>query len=122
MAADNIVLTGRELAWLKRLIASGKEHYFYVWSKWLRVRDEVFKLDKHECQMCKATGRYSKAALVHHVKHLKVRPDLALTITDEDGRRQLISLCKKCHELCHPERMRKQKSVRQGFLNQERWD
>ncbi len=52
-------------------------------------------------------------------------PDLALcdTYTDGEGveRRQLISVCRECHEtVCHPERMRKQ--VKERFVTQERWD
>ena len=77
MAMSQIML--KQLA---ALIASGQEYKFYNWSCWLHTRAEVLKLDHYECQRCRAKGRYSRAVLVHHVKHLKDRPDLALSIWD----------------------------------------
>lgn len=115
-------LTRQELMWLQGLITSGREHLFYVWSKWLITRTLVLKHDKYECQDCKARKRYSKAVLVHHEKHLKVRPDLALSLVDEHGNRQLTSLCKPCHELRHPERSHNKKIVKKPYVTAERWD
>ena len=110
---------------LKRLIAliaSGQEYRFYSWSCWLHTRAEVLKLDHYECQRCKAKGRYSRAVLVHHVKHLKDRPDLALSIYDEDtGERQLVSLCFECHRAEHPE-MQHAHPSKPRFSTRERWD
>ena len=60
-------------------------------------------MDNHECQICKRKGRYRRADIVHHVKHLKDRPDLALSIWDGEER-QLVSVCRQCHEDLHPER------------------
>lgn len=108
---------------LKRLVAlitSGQEYQFYSWSCWLRTRAEVLKMDHYECQRCKARGRYSKAVLVHHVKHLKDRPDLALSIWDGEER-QLVSVCKKCHEELHPESQR-QFFPKESPVTAERWD
>ena len=79
---------------------------FYKSYDWQLRRAEVLALDKWECQMCKAKGKYSKAVIVHHIKHLKDRPDLAMQIYDGE-QRQLISLCRACHEECHPERLKK---------------
>ena len=59
---------------LRRAIKAGEEHYFYCMHPWKELRAYVLKLDKYECQRCKARGRYSKAEVVHHVKHLKDRP------------------------------------------------
>lgn len=84
--------------WLTGLIESGDPHLFYVSSRWLRKREEILRMDRYECQLCKQRGRYRKAELVHHVNHVKDRPDLALS--DEfigmDGarKRQLISVCR----------------------------
>ena len=108
-----------------QLVKEGREHEFYCSPDWRKKRRRVLRRDKGECQLCKARGRYRKAVLVHHVLHLKDRPDLALcdTYTDGEGveRRQLISVCRECHEtVCHPERMRKQ--VKERFVTQERWD
>lgn len=118
-------MTERLLNWLKSLIASGDVHLFYCSSQWVRLSHEVLDMDKHECQICKQRGRYRRADLVHHVNHVKNAPEKALDIwyTDADGNRQrnLISVCKDCHETaCHPERMRRCKSA--PPLTRERWD
>ena len=115
-----VMISASRLAELNTLIVQGEEHLFYTWSDWLRVRGDVLKLDNYECQRCKARGRYSKAIIVHHIKHLKDRPDLALSIYD-GKERQLISLCRACHEAEHPERGL---TPRQGHkhVTDERWD
>lgn len=119
-------MTARFLAWLRALIAAGDTHPFYVTAEWRALSAYVIeKLDHNECQLCKAKGRYRRADLVHHVNHVKRRPELALDIyyTDADGerKRNLISVCKCCHEtVCHPERMRRQS--RPHFTTEERWD
>ena len=60
--------------------------------------------------------------LVHHVKRLKDRPDLALSIIDPaTGERQLISVCKDCHEMLHPESQR-QFFPKEPPVTVERWD
>lgn len=106
---------------LEKLIADGKADAFYSWTSWLCKRDEVFKLDNYECQYCKELGKYSRAEIVHHIKHLKERPDLALSIYDGEER-QLISCCKLCHELQHPERFKTIKKSTNKFTTTERWD
>ena len=64
----------------------------------------------------------AKATIVHHVKHLKDRPDLALSIIDPDtGERQLITVCKRCHEELHPE-SQQQTISKEKFETEERWD
>lgn len=56
------------------------------------------------------------------VRLLRDRPDLALSIYDPDtGARQLISVCKDCHEMLHPEAQR-QYRPRAAPLTPERWD
>lgn len=111
------------LAQLTRLIAEGRERSFYDWPEWATVRADVFALDRWECSRCREVHRrYRKAALVHHVQHLKERPDLALSLTDPDtGARQLVSLCRACHEEVHPERQW-QKVFKREFVTAERWD
>ena len=119
-------MTAKFLSWLRALIAAGDTHPFYVTAEWRSLSAYVIeKLDHNECQLCKAKGRYRRADLVHHVNHVKRRPELALDIyyTDADGerKRNLISVCKCCHEnVCHPERMRR--SFRPHFTTEERWD
>ena len=114
-----------DISWirLKRLVSlidSGQEYRFYSWSCWLHARAEVLKMDHYECQRCKARGRYRRAVLVHHVKHLKDRPDLALSIWD-GKERQLVSVCKRCHEELHPESQRQHTTMAKP-VTEERWD
>lgn len=87
---------------IKSLVDTGQELQFYTSALWKRKRVEVLTLDKHECQLCKQRGKYTRAEIVHHVKHLRNRPDLALCVRDpETGERQLVSLCRACHISIH---------------------
>lgn len=99
-------------------------HSFYTWRRWKHVRAQVLAMDRHECQRCRSRyHRYTMADTVHHVNHLKARPDLALEVYYRDPatheqRRNLISLCHDCHEEVHGYRRRGQRPV----LTRERWD
>ena len=107
---------------LRRLIDGGREGLFYWWPEWEELRDDVLRLDNRECQICKARGRYSRGTIVHHVKHLRDRPDLALSVWDPDsGERQLVTVCKGCHEEAHPESLRRV-PPRAEAITAERWD
>lgn len=87
---------------------------FYRSGEWLTKRAEVLKRDNNECQKCKQKGSYKRADCVHHIKHLQVRPDLAL----EDS--NLTSLCGTCHNEEHPEKLRKKRYTKK-FATAERW-
>lgn len=116
------VMTPDKLARLTALLAAGRENVWYNSSDWGTVREAVKQMDHCECLVCKAMGRHSPARVVHHVKHLRDRPDLALSIYDPDtGARQLISVCKDCHERLHPESQR-QYWPHFSPLTAERWD
>ena len=115
-------MTHREIA---LLVEGGREHDFYCSAIWHRKRDEILRRDRYECQICKSRGKYKRAELVHHVQHLKDRPDLALadTYPGEDGQEQrlMICVCIECHDnVCHPDRMRKER--KEKFTTEERWD
>lgn len=111
-----------ELERIKKLISAGQENIWYNSAAWRSTRKMVLKMDHYECQRCKARGRYSKAVLVHHIKHLKDRPDLALSLYDPDtGERQLVSVCKRCHEELHPESQRQYRPQAKP-VTEERWD
>lgn len=77
-------------AHLISLIEQGREVVWYNGATWQNMREQVLKLDNYECQLCKAKGRHSKAIIVHHVKHLKDRPDLAVRIWDGKERQLTI--------------------------------
>ena len=111
-----------EITRLRRLLDEGRENVWYNSEAWKTMREYVLKYDHYECQICKAKGRYRRADIVHHVKHLKDRADLALSLYDPDsGERQLISVCKRCHEELHPESQRQYKQQKQ-LITEERWD
>ena len=110
------------LARLMALIEAGQEHAFYLWGPWRRLRAKVLEMDHKECQVCAARGKYSRAEIVHHVKTVRERPDLALSVIDpETGERQLIAVCKRCHEEAHPEALRAA-ARNAAFSTVERWD
>lgn len=117
----NIIMTEAQIDYVKHCIAHDV-HRFYLWSQWIRIRNKVLAIDHYECQRCKERGRYKKAVLVHHINHVKNRPDLALELyyQDEHGktRRNLISLCHDCHEMEHGYRI---KGKRKKMLTEERW-
>jgi hypothetical protein len=117
-------MTKSQLDRLRRLIDDGQEERFYSWRDWKRLSHIVrTRLDNCECQKCKARGKYAPAEIVHHVQRLRERPDLALSIYDpETKKRNLISLCRACHELEHPERLRPAKGAAAKPLTEERWD
>lgn len=104
------------------MIEAGTSDQFYSWPEWRSLRPDVLKLDNWECQICKAKGKFRRGYIVHHVKHLEDRPDLALSIWDPDtGERQLVTVCKRCHEDEHPESLRQYKPAAPP-VTVERWD
>lgn len=108
---------------LVTLIAAGREIEFYTGGEWKRLAEQVRAMDRHECQLCKARGRYCKGVIVHHVLHLKDRPDLAMSIYNPDTKeRQLITVCKVCHEQLHPEALTAPKTINKPEITAERWD
>ncbi len=116
------MITRAQQARLEELIAGDKQDKFYSWSAWRRIAAKVKAMDNWECQRCKARGHYARGEVVHHIKHLIDRPDLALSIYDpETGQRQLETLCRQCHALEHPERQA-HLSQAEPPLTTERWD
>lgn len=111
-----------EINFVIECIKNNTMYVFYTWAKWLKLRKEVLIEDKCECQKCKSRGRYKRAVVVHHANHVKKHPELALekyyTDTFGNRKRQLVSLCKACHEEEHPERFKKKK---EKPLTEERW-
>lgn len=80
----------------------------------------MLKMDKCECQDCKARGIYTKATTVHHNQFVKKHPEQALEIWytfQEKKYRNLVSLCHECHEARHEYRKKKKKNL----LTEEKW-
>lgn len=118
-----MAISDSKLQQLRAMIEAGTSDDFYDWTEWTHSRREVLEADRWECQICKQFGRYRKAIIVHHVKHLRDRPDLALSMFDPDtGERQLVSVCRACHEDQHPERGLKRSGKKQFQITPERWD
>ena len=118
-----VVIYGEYLEWLQKLIADGDIHEFYISPEWQRLRKEVLKEQRKECQCHKERGEYCKANHVHHVNYVRIHPELALSKWYKNGngviKRNLIAACKMCHEtVCHPERLRWNKK---DPLTPERW-
>lgn len=95
-------------------INQGLVHIFYKSEVWLKKRKQILKRDNYECQHCKKNGEFSKADCVHHIKHLRKFPHLALDDLN------LISLCNACHNIEHPEKRLTSNLPR--FSNEERWE
>lgn len=106
-----------------KLIAENRLDLFYNSRFWRRLAHEVMREQNNECQLCKARGRYAPAKIVHHVKHLKDRPDLAYSryYVDEQGnkQRQLLALCFACHEKAHGRVFKGNTGKRKGYTNEE---
>lgn len=96
---------------IKELIKSNNIKAFYNSAAWLHIRDEVLEEQHHECQICKAKGIYTEAVTVHHIKHLRQHPELAL------NKSNLMAVCKDCHNELHHRCVNKPKLQ----LNIERW-
>lgn len=96
-------------------IKRGNVRKFYKSKPWRKKRREILRRDNRECQKCKANGGYHEAETVHHVKHLKDRPELALVDSN------LISLCFTCHNQEHPEKLKRFKVNKREHITPERW-
>lgn len=95
-------------------VRRGDVRAFYTSTAWEHKRREILQRDNYECQRCKSRGMFSRAEVVHHIKHLKDRPDLAL---DDDN---LVSVCARCHNELHPEKFIKNEPKRRLNIP-ERW-
>ena len=100
---------------LIELIKLGKDKTFYNSAIWLSKREEILGRDNYECQKHKSRGKYAKAQTVHHKKHLKDYPELAI---DDDN---LMSLCNACHNEEHPEKTLNFNQRKVRVISKEKW-
>lgn len=107
-----VILMNKELI---KVIKEGNTYKFYKSRVWRSKRKQILIRDNYECQKCKSRGRFSKADCVHHIKHLKDYPELALT---DDN---LECLCNPCHNEEHPEKLEEFQQSNK-FTNEERWE
>ncbi|MCM1026514.1 MAG: HNH endonuclease [Roseburia sp.] len=95
-----------KLTWLRSLIAKNNLHDFYSSAEWQALAAMARDRQHNECQRCRAKGFYSPCEIVHHRKHVKSNPELALSIEN------LECLCRNCHEEEHKPKK---------YSNEERW-
>lgn len=128
-------MTGMQLArWINDLIDNDQLWKFYKSREWsgrsgfVGLKQEVLREQHNECQLCKERGIITKADTVHHVMHVRDHPELALSkwYVDERGvsHRNLLSVCKACHNELHPEKSAARVSDaarKEKYTNEERW-
>jgi len=110
--------------YIESLVQEGCLWKFYKCREWMELKEKVLKKNHYECMECKKKGRITRADTVHHVRHVKDWPELALSerYMDDKGRQKknLIPVCKACHNKLHPEKRKKNKKSCK-FMNEERW-
>lgn len=113
--------------WIRQLIKQNNIMKFYKTREWQELKEEVLYELHYECQGCVKNGEYTRADVVHHVNHVRERPDLALSkyYTDaETGetKRNLLPLCNRCHALEHDNlgEMARENQAKK-FNNEEKW-
>lgn len=109
--------------WIRKCERENAMWKFYK-SRWFRsIRAAVLEEQHNECQKCRARGKIVPADTVHHEKHVRDYPELALTAyyVDENGEeiRNLTAICKSCHALEHPEKLKNE--ICTSYVNEERW-
>lgn len=86
---------------------------FYKSKTWEKCRTAILERDEYLCQVClRDKDQPVPANTVHHIKHLRDYPELAL---HEDN---LISVCFDCHNKLHPEKgfgKRRKKKARKNI-------
>lgn len=113
--------------WIRALIRSGELWRFYKSREWLDLRGEILREQKGKCEWCRAKspGLLRDAETVHHVRHVRDCPELALSrwYVDGQGRRQknLIALCHDCHDKAHNRFGHKLTKGQEAPLTPERW-
>ncbi len=123
-------------AWIRQLIAEDKLWKFYKTKEWRRLKERILEEQHHECAVCKKRGRVTRydesrdgsrklISTVHHVNEVRYHPELALQEYDIDSsgrrRRNLIPVCKHCHNEIHDRIFRGSRKSKDSFTNTERW-
>lgn len=110
---------------IAEFVRSNRLDLFYNSRYWRRLARAVIAEQNNECQRCKSFGRVGRAAIAHHFKPLRERPDLAYSryYIDEQGnkQRQLVALCFACHEEIHGRVFKGNVGKRKGYTNEEKF-
>lgn len=115
----------RMMVLLDECIKKDDMHAFYISNEWKKKRLRIMERDHYECQKCRGRGkikilkpnssRRDQRAYVHHIRHLKDYPELALTDSN------LVTLCFSCHEEEHIDERNLFRKNKEGFTNEEKW-
>lgn len=119
--------------YIEQLIRKNELWRFYKSREWIDLKERILQENHHECYECKKRGiitRYDVAedgskkliSTVHHVQFVRSHPELALSeyyYYQGERKRNLIPVCKACHNKLHPEKRKRQQSS--AFINEERW-
>lgn len=97
---------------IRTLIAENRTEDFYNEKYWRRLSHRIIKEEHSECRLCREAHRLTRAVLVHHIKPLRIAPELAYE------RSNLMPLCHDCHEGIHKRGIY---AAPKGFVNEERW-
>lgn len=114
--------TNELVKWIEELIDKDELWKFYKSKEFRYLKEEVLREQHYECQECKKLGKVTKADTVHHVQHVRKYPSLALSkyyMYKGKQYRNLLSVCKSCHNKLHPEKHKVKNKDR--FTNKERW-
>ena len=113
------------VSWISKLIAENELWRVYKSKEFRTLKQEVLEEQHYECQECKKQGIITRADTVHHVQFVRKHPHLALSKYYEyEGKqyKNLIAVCKACHNKLHPEKQNKMKKTKaRDFINEEKW-
>lgn len=84
----------------------GIKEFDYNGKKWKNKAEKIKRRDKYRCVWCRRYGKTSPAEVVHHIKRVEDYPELAFE------NENLVSLCRKCHNKAHPEKVRAARGIR----------
>ncbi len=86
---------------MKVLTARQQEYYEYLQTGiWFKIRDSVVLRDEEKCRICNSEDSLN----VHH----RCYPE----VYGKERKVDLITLCRKCHELFHGIKQHKEKKIR----------
>lgn len=86
--------------------------------RWKNVRAAVLRRDEYLCQECKRYGKSTEATTVHHI--LPADECAGEYERFQYNSRNLISLCRKCHERMHIRNSRELSEAGERLLRRKR--
>lgn len=104
----------RLVQWIRELIDQDALWKFYKSKEFVKLKDGILKKQHYECQVCREQGIITKADTVHHIQYVRSHPELALSEYYNDNgqqKRNLIAVCKSCHNKIHTEKGFRQKAA-----------